>query len=111
MRQIRHPLVDRDVIGIVDHILDITDGDIAAARRRLDEIDDLLTSISETPRSGVRLTGDLEGWLVRHGGSGHRLTVVFRADTDRHMLFIALIAFGGRDWTRLALGRRDMPSS
>ncbi len=108
MRQIQHPLVDHDVIGIVDHILSVTDGDVAAAQRRLNEIDDLLASISETPASGVRLSGDLEGWLVRHGGSGHRLTVVFRPDPGRDILFIAMIAFGGRDWTRLAAGRRDM---
>lgn len=111
IRQIRHPLVDRDVIGIVDHILSITDGNLVAARRRLDEIDDLLASIAETPRSGMRLSGDLEGWLVRHGGSGRRLTVVFRPNLDRDILFIALVAFGGRDWMRLAAGRRETPQS
>lgn len=111
MRQIRHPLVDRDVIGIADHILSVTDGDIAAARQRLDEIDNLLVSIAETPTSGMRLVGDLEGWLVRHGGSGRRLTVVFRPDLHRDILFIALVAFGGRDWMRLSIGRRDTLSS
>lgn len=109
MRQIRHPFVDRDIIGIIDHILGVTDGDIAAARRRLDEIDVLLASIGETPTSGMRLSGDLTGWLVRHGGAGRRLTVVFRPDLDQGVLFIALVAFGGRDWMQLAEGRRETP--
>ncbi len=107
MRQIRHPFVDRDLIGIVDHILDVTDGNVAAASRRLDEIDDLLAAIGANPFSGVRLSGDLDGWLVRHGGRGQRLTVVFRPEIERDVLFIALVAFGGRDWIRLASGRSE----
>ena len=107
MRQIRHPFVDRDLIGILDHILDVTEGNFAAASRRLNEIDDLLSAIGETPLSGARLSGDLDGWLVRHGGRGQRLTVVFRPDMERDVLFIALVAFGGRDWMRLASGRSE----
>ena len=78
MRQSRHPLVERDLIGIVEHIVEVTNGDFAAAERRLDEIDALLRSIAANPSSGIRLSGALEGWLVRHGGRGNRLTVVFR---------------------------------
>ena len=109
MRQVRHPFVDRDLIGIVDHVLAVTDGDFAAALRRLDEVDDLLAAIGETPMSGTRLSGDLDGWLVRHGGRGRRLTIVFRPDVERDALFVALVAFGGRDWMGLAAGRSGAP--
>ncbi|TRD16126.1 type II toxin-antitoxin system RelE/ParE family toxin [Palleronia caenipelagi] len=102
MRLLRHPLVERDLIGIADHIVETTEGDIAAAERRLDEVDALVADILSNPLSGTCLHGDLEGWLVRHGGRGHRLTIVFRTDVDAETLFMALIAFGGRNWTELA---------
>lgn len=98
MRQIRHPLVRRDVIGISDHILETTQGDLAPAERRLDEIDDLLEAISGNPASGARLDGHLAGWLARHGGRGQMITMVFRAKPDAQLIYIALIAFGARNW-------------
>ena len=106
MRQSKHPLVERDLIGIVEHIVEVTQGDFGAAERRLDEIDDLIRDIAANPTSGMRLTGPLDGWLVRHGGRGHRLTIVFRADLARDVLQIALIAFGGQDWLSLGTERQ-----
>jgi plasmid stabilization system protein ParE len=97
MRQSRHPLVERDLVGIVEHIVEVTQGDFDAAARRLDEIDALIRDIAANPTSGMRLRGPLEGWLVRHGGRGHRLTIVFRADLARDFLQIAVVAFGGQD--------------
>jgi hypothetical protein len=110
VRQVRHPLVRRDVMGIFDHVLDTTQGDLAAAERRLDEIDDLLLAIAGDPASGVRLDGALAGWLVRHGGRGRMITVVFRPDVDARIVYIALIAFGGRNWLDAAAGRSIFPS-
>ncbi len=107
MRFLRHPFFERDLIGIVDHILETTQGDVAAATRRLDEVDTLLRSIDENPTSGVRLVGSLDGWLVRHGGSGHRVTIVFRPDLDADRIYLALVAFGGRDWMKMAAARRS----
>ena len=107
MRFVRHPFFERDLIGIVDHIVEVTDGDVAAAERRLDEIDALLQAIASNPTSGMRLSGKLDGWLVRHGGSGHRLTIVFRPDVDNGTIYLALVAFGGRDWMRRATGRQS----
>lgn len=98
MRIVRHPLVDQDLAALVDHIVEVTGGDFDAAGRRLDEIDDLIADISANPMSGVRLAPPLDGWLVRHGGRGHRLTVVFRADLNRNCVFVALVAFSGQDW-------------
>jgi plasmid stabilization system protein ParE len=106
MRQIRHPLVRRDVMGIFDHVLDTTRGNLAAAERRLDEIDDLLRAITDNPASGVRLGGHLAGWLARHGGRGHMITVVFRSDLEARLIYIAMIAFGGRNWLDDAVDRR-----
>ena len=106
MRFVRHPFFERDLIGIVDHIVEVTQGDTAAALRRLDEIDAMLQAIEENPTSGMRLGGKLEDWLVRHGGSGHRLTIVFRPDAEAGIIYLALVAFGGRDWMRLASARK-----
>jgi plasmid stabilization system protein ParE len=109
VRQIRHPLVRRDVMGIFDHVLETTQGDLAAAEGRLDEIDDLLRAIADNPASGIRLDGHLSGWLARHGGRGRMITVVFRADLEARLLYIALIGFGGRNWLDEAVGRRSFP--
>ena len=106
MRQSKHPLVERDLVGIVEHILDVTQGDFDAASRRLDEIDALIRDIAANPMSGMRLTGALDGWLARHGGRGHRLTIAFRADLERDVLQIALVAFGGQDWVSLGTERQ-----
>lgn len=106
MRFVRHPFFERDLIGIVDHIVEVTDGDVAAASRRLDEIDALLQEISANPTSGARLSGKLDGWLVRHGGAGQRLTIVFKPDVTAGQVYLALVAFGGRDWMRLASARQ-----
>ncbi len=109
MRFVRHPFFERDLIGIVDHIVEVTQGDTGAALRRLDEVDALLRSIADNPTSGTRLEGRLEGWLVRHGGSGHRLTIVLRPDVEVSQIYLALVAFGGRDWMRLASTRHMFP--
>ena len=113
MRQIRHPLVRRDVIGLFNHILETTRGDLAAAERRLDEIDGLLDSIAGNPASGIRLDGKLAGWRARprarHGGRGQMITVVFRADLGAGLVYIAMIAFGGRNWLEDAAERRSFP--
>lgn len=106
MRIIRHPFVERDLIGIIDHVVKTTEGDYAAAFRRLDEVDGLLRSVLENPTSGMRLRGRLDSWLVRHGGSGQRLTVVLKPDHEEDCIYLAMVAFGGRDWMRAAVGRR-----
>lgn len=106
MRQVRHPLVEQDVAAIFEHVLVTTGGDLDAAERRLDEIDDLLRAIAANPLSGARLPPPLAGWLVRHGGRGNRLTIVFQPEEDRNLLRIALVAFGGQDWLAEAGERR-----
>ena len=101
-RQVRHPLVDRDLIAMVEHIVETTGGDIEAAARRLDEVDALLREIAANPASGARLSD----WLARHGGRGRRIRIVFRADLDAGVLHVALVAFGGQDWMTMAEERR-----
>jgi plasmid stabilization system protein ParE len=109
MRQVRHPLVRRDVMAIFNHILKTTQGNLAAAERRLDEIDGLLQAIADNPASGVRLDRHLTGWLVRHGGRGQMITVVFRSDPEARLIPIAMIAVGGRNWLEDAVDRRRFP--
>ncbi len=106
MKLVPHPFVARDIDGIVEHIVDTTSGDVAAALKRLDEIDVLIASILSNPWSGRRLSGAMDGWLVRHGGRDQMITMVFRPDADRNSLFLAIVAFGGRDWLARAPARR-----
>ena len=107
MRLIRHPWVARDLVALADHIVEVTQGDVAAAARRLDEVDALIAEIFANPLSGMRLAAPLDGWLVRHGGRGHRVTVVFRADVESDVLYVALVAFGGQDWMSEGAGRKE----
>ena len=88
-------------------IVEVTQGDFATAARRLDEIDALLGDIAANPQSGMRLHGALEGWLVRHGGKRHRPTIVFRMNTERDEIHVALVAFGGQDWMTIGTMWRD----
>ena len=85
--------------------------DFGAADRRLAEIDALLGDIAANPASGVRLAGPLKGWLVRHGGRDQRITIVFRPDLGRDVLYIALVAFGGQNWPAEVEHRRDIDGS
>ena len=103
MRLIRPPLVSRDLAALVDHIVETMQGDFGAAGRRLDEIDNLLAEIVLNPLSGMRISPPFEGWLVRHGGRGQRITLVFKASSDKDTLYVALVAFGPQDW--IAEGR------
>ncbi|MDN5789235.1 MAG: type II toxin-antitoxin system RelE/ParE family toxin, partial [Pseudorhodobacter sp.] len=59
------------------------------------------------PLSGMRLSAPLKGWLVRHGGRGHHITIVFRAFPEREALYIALVAFGGQDWMTKTATRKQ----
>jgi hypothetical protein len=58
----------------------------------------ILEKSAANPASGMQLSPPLNGWLVRHGGRGHRITIVFKASLDLDALYIALVAFGGQDW-------------
>ena len=91
-------MAKHDLLALLDHIIETIQGDFAAAARRLDEIDALLEEIAANPASGMQLSPTLDGWLVRHGGRGHRITIVFKASLDLEALYIALVAFGGQDW-------------
>lgn len=67
----------------------------AAARKRLQEVEALIKNIQAAPVSGNRLDN---GCLVRHGGAGRMITVVFRPNLARNTIQIAIVAFGGKDW-------------
>lgn len=106
IQTVRHPFFRRDVDGIANHILDVTGGDVGAAVKRMEEIDALIASIVANPMSGTRLSPRWQGWMVRHGGTGQRLTIVFRPDTDGRVIYLASVAFGGRDWMRITAARQ-----
>ena len=104
MRVVLHPLLERDIVGIAEHVHAVS-GDAAAARRRIVEVRDLIAAIVEEPALGTALGQPLAGWRVRHGGGGRRITVVFRHDAGQGALYLALVAFGGQDWEGRAAGR------
>lgn len=89
-----HPHVGRDLQAIAEHVATVS-GSRAAAGRRLDEIDKLVAEIGRSPNSGARIGN---GWLVRHGGAGQKITIVFRLDDSRDCVQIAIIAFGRQNW-------------
>lgn len=101
----RHPLVRRDLRELARHVAE-TSGDKRAAARRLDEVEALLASIIEDPRSGPYLADHLSGWRVRHGGKGRMLTIVFRMEDRSDCIQVALVAFGGQDWMARAASRK-----
>ena len=94
MQIIRHPFVERDILGMVHHVPQTSEEDDAALHRRLDELDTLLHDILEDPTSGLRLRGQCDSWLVRHGGSEQPLTVVFRPDIENDCIYLAMVALG-----------------
>jgi plasmid stabilization system protein ParE len=93
-----HPLLQRDIVGIAEHVFAVS-GDADAARRRMAETRELIADIIREPQLGSPLGGDLGGWRVRHGGRDRRISVVFRHDAEAGRLHLALVAFGGQDWT------------
>ena len=110
MRVVPHPLLERDIVGIAEHVFAIS-GDGVAARRRISEARDLIEAIAAEPDLGTTLDGLLEGWRVRHGGRDRRVTAVFRHDAALDTLYVALVAFGGRDWETHAAGRSEFGRS
>lgn len=69
-----HPLAAQDLTALVEHILGGTGGNVAAAKRHLDEIEAMLRNISGNPLSEARLAPPLGDWLVRHSGRGQRVS-------------------------------------
>jgi len=106
----RHPLVRRDLREMVRQVWEVS-GNRNAALRRLAEVEHLLSEIAASPRSGSRLSGALSGWLVRHGGRGRMITIVFRFDEAESRVFVSLVSFGGQDWLGRANARKDIVSA
>ena len=104
MKVVPHPLLERDLVGIAEHVFAVS-GDGAVARKRISGARALIQAIAADPRLGTTLDGGLAGWRVRHGGQGRRITVVFRHHTALDAIFVALVAFGGRGWEAYAAGR------
>jgi mRNA-degrading endonuclease RelE of RelBE toxin-antitoxin system len=84
----RHPLVRHDLRELARHV----------AERRLDQVEALLRDILSNPNAGAILGAALPRWRVRHGGTGRRITIVFRLTEAGDCLQIALVAFGGQNW-------------
>ena len=72
MRVIPHPLLERDIIGIAEHVFAVS-GDGAAARKRIFEARELIEAI--TAEVGLGSLLNKFGWLAcpprRAGASDH----------------------------------------
>ncbi len=101
MKILAHPLFQRDLAALAGHVAG-TSGDPGAARRRLAEARALVDSIIADPAIGAQIGEALPGWRVRHGGRDRRITVVYRHSEEDGTLFLAMAAFGGRDWMSLS---------
>ncbi len=106
MQIVPHPLIERDIIAMAEHVYAVS-GDGNAARRRIAELRELLGRVQENPDLGAPLDGDLSGWRIRHGGKRRLVSVVYRHDAERDRLYLALISFGGQDWAARAPRRRE----
>ena len=98
MRILPHPLLERDIVGMAEHIFSVS-GDGAAARRRVLEISDLIQAIAAERGLGAPLDGKLAKWCVRHRGQGRR-------NTDVDAVYVALVTFGGQKGGRTPLSDR-----
>ena len=98
MRILAHPLLRRDIEGLAQHVYAVS-GSADAARRRIREVHELIGQVLEDPTLGTLLGDGLPEWRVRHGGARRRITVVFRHDAATAQTYIALVAFGGENWT------------
>jgi hypothetical protein len=90
------------------HIFDIT-SDQSAAERRMDEMDTLIGEILGNPFSGTRLSGDLEGCIVRHGGRDSKLRIIFEPLSSEDAVFFIMASFGGEDWKAGARMQEPQP--
>ena len=106
MRIVPHPLLERDIIGMAEHVHAVS-GDGNAVRRRIVEARELLGGVQDNPNLGAPLAGKLAGWRVRHGGKHRQISVVYRHDTKTNRLYLALVAFGEQDWMGRVTGRRN----
>lgn len=97
----RHPLVRRDILGIVLHVTDVS-GDADAGRRRAAEIEAGIGAILGNPLSGVRLDGALSGYRARHVGRDQKITILFKTDENTKEVYVIHTAFGGQDWLGIA---------
>lgn len=71
VRIVPHPLLERDIVGIAEHVHAVS-GDAAAARRRVAEVRDLIAAFVEEPGLGAKPGGPPNGWCVWHGGGPGR---------------------------------------
>jgi len=96
-RVVRHPLVGTDVFRMANHIAEQS-GSEDAAERRIIEVEATIAAIANNPLSGTRLDGKLTGFLRRQSRRDQQITVVFRPDPARKIVYIHLVAFGGQNW-------------
>jgi hypothetical protein len=106
VKLVPHPLLERDIVGMAEHVLHVT-GDPGAANRRLAEARALIEDIIREPGLGSRLGAHAEGWRIRHSARDRRISVVFRHDPKTDRLYLALVAFGGQDWSRRLSARTE----
>ena len=85
MRQSKNLLVERDLIGIVEHIVKVMQGDFDATVRWLDEINDLIRDIAANATSGMLPSTTRDRTSIRPSSRSlimtHPMCILQRAET------------------------------
>ena len=89
-----HPLVARDLDAIAQWIIEYAGG--GAAERRLDEIEQTISSLARTPHKGSLRNEIAPG--LRAIPAGRRAVIAFTVDDEAGEVFIHAVTYGGADW-------------
>ena len=100
-RVLRHPRVADDLLAIARLVADYAGPD--SARRKIDEIEKVVRSLSATPHRGSLRDHITPG--LRAIPAGRRGVVVFVVDDARRHVRVLAISYGGADWARRAVSR------
>lgn len=96
-----HPAVSDDLAAIARLIADYAGA--ASAQRKLAEIENVITSLQETPHKGS-LRNEITSNL-RAIPAGRKGIVVFTIDDDRREVLVHAIGYAGQDWTTRSMAR------
>lgn len=89
-----HPLVRSDLQTIAELIAEYSG--LETARRRLQEIEDAVRKLEDTPHIGSLRHEIAEG--LRAIPAGRRTVVAFTVDDTEHAVYVYAITYGGADW-------------
>lgn len=97
-----HPDVSTDLDRIALWITDYT-GPVSAARK-LDEIEQVINSLTEVPHKGTVRPEIAPG--IRAIPAGRKGVIVFTLNDERCEVLILTVTYSGADWATLSVSRQ-----